>query len=623
MSDPHNTWAGLKQPAFSHYFWSSTLGALTDNLFKNLVVLLLVYQSLRYGLPWPEAVLANVVAGLFIVPFALFSGLGGVLANRVEPSLLFVRLKWMELTVMALAGVGFMLNAGWLLLGCVLLMGVQSALYGPLKYAYLPKVLKPAELMAGNASVETATFMAILLGTVGAGLLLAATDAPHWQVLAILLCSGLGVWQAMRIPALLDFSKPVNAPPWHWALVYTSVVQAWRDTTEQLAVRRSVLAISTFWFTGALVLGNLPALGKNHLDMDELGLAALLAVFSVGVGLGSFLAEKFSGRQVEIGLVPLGALGMVVGLLGLWHAVVAPVAQPVDRTWPFGVWLAFLGMAGGLFVVPLYAVVQLRAPREKIASVIAFLNIQNSVFMVLAAILAVGLLSLNMPLPSVLLAAALFNVLVCLVVFQTVPEFLARFVVFLLVHTFYRYRVKGFHNFPETGAAYITPNHISWVDAFVVSAACRRPFSFVMYYKIFNVPVVNWFFKAMRAIPIAGRSEDEAVYNSAILEIQKRIQDGQLVCIFPEGAISRDGKLAPFKPGLLKMLELAPAPVVPVGIGRMWGSAFSRKHTNMLKRLPLWDYGRPVVVRAGAPLAPETVTMEQLQQRVATLSVMT
>ena len=605
----------LSLPAFAPYFWSSTLGALTDNLFKNLVVLLLVYQSLRYGLPWPEAVLANVVAGLFIVPFALFSGLGGVLASRMEPSRLFVRLKWMELVVMAVAGFGFMLNSGWLLLVCVLLMGIQSALYGPLKYAYLPRVLKPAELMVGNAGVETATFMAILIGTVGAGLLLAVSDAPLWQALPIWVCSGLGLWQAMRIPVLTCFSRPANLRPWHWSLAYTSVVQAWRDTTEQLAVRRSVLAISTFWFAGALVLGNLPALGKNHLGLDELGLAGLLAVFSVGVGLGSFLAEKLSGKQVEIGLVPLGALGMVFGLLGLWGAV----DQPVGQLLPFAMWLALLGVAGGLFVVPLYAVVQLRAPHETIASVIAFLNIQNSVFMVLAALLGVVLLSLNMPLPGVLLAAALFNVLVSLVVFKTVPEFMARFVVFLLVHTFYRYRVKGFHNFPETGAAYITPNHISWVDAFVVSAACRRPFTFVMYYKIFNVPVVNWFFKAMRAIPIAGRSEDEAVYSAAMKEIQKRIEDGQLVCIFPEGAISRDGRLAPFKPGLLKMLALAPAPVVPVGIGRMWGSAFSRKHANVLKRFPLWDFGRPVVVRAGAPLAPAAVTMEQLQQRVATL----
>ena len=575
------------------------------------MLLLLVFQATRYGLPFGDAVLANLVAGLFILPFALFSGLGGEIATRTEPSRLFVQLKRLELAVMILACVGFALQLGWLLLVCVFLMGTQSAFFGPIKYAYIPRVVPPAGLVAANAYVETATFLAILLGTLGAGLMLAVGDAVLWQVMSILLCAGLGLWQAHRIPVLTSFTEPVGLPRLHWKDTYRSIFSSWKASTEQIAVRRSVLAISAFWFTGALVLGNLPSLAKNYLGLGELGLAGLLAVFSVGVGLGSWLAERLSGKQVEIGLVPLGALGVVLALLGAW--------RNVTELWMFALCLGALGVAGGLFAVPLYALVQLRANPAKTAAIIAFLNIQNSLFMVLAALLGVGLISLGFDLPSVLLAGAVFNGLVCLVVFKTVPEFMARFIVFLLVHTVYRFRVQGHGHFPLEGAAYIAPNHISWVDAFILSAACRRPFAFVMYYKIFNIPVVNWFFKAMKAIPIAGRNEDEAVYLQAMAEVQRRIQAGQLVCIFPEGAISRDGEVAPFRPGLLKMLEQAPAPVVPVAIGRMWGSAFSRKHQSWIKRLPLWDFGRPVFVRVGEPVPPLQLDMDSLRTKVVEL----
>ncbi|HEX4918435.1 MAG TPA: MFS transporter [Limnobacter sp.] len=603
----------IQQPSFGPYFWTTTLGVLVDNLFKNLVVLLLVFRAAEYGVSGGDAVLANLVAGLFIVPFVLFSGLGGELASRLEPSRLFVILKWVESAIIFMACLGLVMHWGYLLLVCVFLIGAQAAFFGPIKYAYIPRVVSAEELMAANAYVETSTFLAILLGTLLAGALLSVTDQPHWQLLALASCSAVGVWQAHRIPRLPMCAVVATLPALVWQDIYRSVRTCMQATHEQLSVRRSVLAISAFWFTGALVLANLPGLAKNYLDLGELGFSALLAVFSVGVGLGSWFAERLSGKQVEIGLVPLGALGMVLALLGLW--------QQVNDVWAFGGFLAGLGVAGGLFVVPLYALIQLRAAPGKTASVIAFLNIQNSVFMILAALLAMTLLMAGLELHNMLLVGALFNIFVCAVVFKTVPEFMARFVVFLLVHTVYRFRVQGYANFPKEGAAYIAPNHISWIDAFMLSAACRRPFAFVMYYKIFNIPVINWFFKAMKAIPIAGKNEDERVYLQAMTEIKRRIESGHLVCIFPEGAISRDGEVAPFKPGLLKMLELAPAPVIPVAIGRMWGSAFSRKHRRWIMRLPIWDIGRPVSVNVGRSIAPECVNMEALRNEVISLGL--
>ncbi|HEX4880169.1 MAG TPA: MFS transporter [Limnobacter sp.] len=603
----------IQQASFGPYFWTTTMGVLVGNLFKNLVVLLLVYRAAEYGVGGGDALLANLVAGLFIVPFVLFSGLGGVLASRLEPSRLFVMLKWAESAIVLLACLGLVMHWGSVLLVCVFLMGTQAAFFGPIKYAYIPQAVRAEELMSANAYIETSTFLAILFGTLLAGALLSLSDQPQWQLLALATCSAVGVWQAHCIPRLPMRAAAGAQPALVWQDVYRSVRASMQATNEQLSVRRSVLAISAFWFTGALVLANLPGLAKNYLGLGELGFSALLAVFSVGVGVGSCLAERLSGKQVEIGLVPLGALGMVLALLSLW--------QHADNLWAFGGSLAALGMAGGLFVVPLYALIQLRATPGKTASVIAFLNIQNSVFMILAALLAMALLLAGLKLHDMLLVGALFNVLVCAVVFKTVPEFMARFVVFLLIHTVYRFRVQGHANFPTEGAAYIAPNHISWIDAFVLSAACRRPFAFVMYYKIFNMPVVNWFFKAMKAIPIAGKNEDEHVYLQAMAEIKRRIESGHLVCIFPEGAISRDGEVAPFKPGLLKMLERAPAPVIPVAIGRMWGSAFSRKHRSWIMRLPIWDIGRPVSVHVGKPIAPACVDMHTLRSEVIRLGM--
>jgi 1-acyl-sn-glycerol-3-phosphate acyltransferase len=517
------------------------------------------------------------------------------------------------------------------LLGCTFLMGLHSTLFGPVKYAYLPQVLNDAELTGGNGMVEMGTFVAILLGNVAGGLLVAVPEVGHQHVaLACVLVALLGRATAAGVPDLAATDPGLR-------MNWNPVTETWRNLKlahQNIVVFRSLLGISWMWFFGAVFLSQFPSFAKEVLHGDAQVASLLLVVFSVGIGIGSLLCEMLSRRHVEIGLVPLGTIGMSVFAVDLYFASrgLGAAANPWTLTafithsahWRVMVDLLLLSLFAGLYSVPMYALIQLRSPPTHRARIIAANNILNALFMIVSSVLAGLLLGSGLTIAEVFLLVGLANAVVAGYIFFLVPEYLLRFVAWVLTHGVYRFRVRGEEHIPTTGAAILACNHVSFVDAVLLMAASPRPIRFLMDHRIFKIPLLGWLFRLVKAIPVAPRAEDPAAYEAAFAAASQVLHDGDLLAIFPEGGITRDGQLQAFKGGIMKILEQHPAPVVPMALGNLWGSFFSRielvggKPTAMARPFRRGWFNR-VELHIGGALAPQYVTPEALHQRVAAL----
>ncbi|HRI18308.1 MAG TPA: MFS transporter, partial [Burkholderiaceae bacterium] len=576
---------------------------------------------------WLPASSAGLAIGaLFILPFLLFSATSGQLADKFDKTRLIRLVKSLEIAIMLLAAWGFWRADAVMLLGCVLLMGLHSTLFGPVKFAYLPQHLDERELTGGNGMVEMGTFVAILLGNLAGGLLVALPGVgPQVVAVACVATALLGRAAAQAIPPspAIDPALRINWNPF---------TETWRNlqlARGNLVVFRSLLGISWMWFFGAVFLSQFPALAKDVLHGDEQVASLLLVVFSIGIGAGSLLCESLSRRHVEIGLVPLGAIGMSAFAIDLAFAArglpaselmsaAAFVARPAH--WRLMADLLLLALCAGLYSVPMYALIQIRSPRTHRARIVAANNILNALFMIASALAAGALLAADATIPQVILAVGLANAVVAGYIFLLVPEYLLRFIAFVATRCVYRFRVDGEEHIPVQGAAILVCNHVSYVDAVLLMAASPRPIRFIMDHRIFALPVLGSLFRLAKAIPIAPQREDPATYARAFEVGAQVLAEGDLLCIFPEGVITRDGELGEFKGGVMKILASHPVPVVPLALSNLWGSFFSRVEGGTAMKRP---FRRGVFSRvglhAGAALAPEAVTPEALRARVEAL----
>lgn len=622
--EPHpDQFALLGQRRFAPFFWTQFLGAGNDNLFKFALTVMLTYQL---QLEWlPPALAGLVIGALFILPYLLFSATAGQLADKYDKAALIRAVKWMEIAVMALAAWGFMAGQVVVLLACIVLMGLHATLFGPVKYAYLPQHLGERELTGGNGLVEMGTFVAILLGNVAGGLLIAVPEVgPEWVAVTCLLVAGVGRVAAHWIPA-----SPSTDPGLR--INWNPVSETWRNLRlahEQVAVFRSLLGISWMWFFGAAFLSQFPSFAKDVLHGDTQVASLLLVVFSVGIGLGSLACETLSRRHVEIGLVPLGAIGMSVFSVDLYFAaralppaealsVAAFVAAPAH--WRVMADLGLLSFFAGIFSVPMYALIQLRAAPSHRARIIAANNILNALFMIASSVAVGLLLKAGCTIPEVFLIVGIANLVVAGYIFLLVPEYLLRFVALVLTRVVYRFQVRGEQNIPTTGAAVLVCNHVSFVDAVLLMAASPRPIRFLMDHRIFRTPVLGALFRLAKAIPIAPEREDPAAYARAFEQAAAVLADGELLGIFPEGGISRDGELAEFKGGVMKILAQQPVPVIPLALQNLWGSFFSRIDGAAMRRPFRRGAFSRVGVVVGAALAADTVSPAGLRERVGEL----
>ncbi|MDB5815611.1 MAG: transporter [Rhodocyclales bacterium] len=625
MTSP-NTHASLKgllfAPRFGPIFLTQFLGAFNDNVFKNALVLLVAFQSGRI-LGIEPAIVVQLAAGLFILPFFLFSAMAGQIADKFDKALVVRIVKVVEIGIALMATAGFATAHAELLLCALFMMGLHSTFFGPLKYAILPQHLHADELVAGNAWVESGTFMAILLGTIIAGPLMAIK--PQGPLLAGITCVAIaiaGYFASRGIPA-----APPAAPTLKINLnPFTETLRNIRMARENRTVFHSLMGISWFWFYGAIFLTQFAPFVKVVLGGSELMVTALLATFIVGIALGSFLCERLSGKHVEIGLVPLGSIGLTVFGVDLWLASpaiplhdIGVLAFFADPHWRLIVDLVMIGVSGGFYTVPLYAMIQARSKPEERSRIIAANNILNAAFMVVSALFAGIALGLGASIPQIFLITALMNVAVAFYVYKLVPEFLTRFLIWMLMHTVYRLRVRGVENIPESGPAVIVCNHVSYVDALIIVAASRRPIRFVMDHNIFKIPLVNFVFRENRAIPIASAKEDAALLDKAYDEIAAALAAGELIGIFPEGGITRDGEIGTFKNGISRILERSPVPVVPMALRGLWDSAFARKPGSNLLRAMRRGVWSSVELNIGNARTTEPCDPFTLQREVAKL----
>ena len=575
---------------------------------------------------WLPASLAGLVIGaLFILPFLLFSATSGQLADKFDKAQLMRFVKWLEIAVMALAGWGFVTANVPLLLVCVFLMGLHSTLFGPVKFAYLPQHLSERELTGGNGMVEMGTFVAILLGNVAGGLLIAVPQVgAQYVAFACIAVAIVGRLTAQAVPTSpsADPALVINWNP------VTETLRNLKLAHENIVVFRSLLGISWMWFFGAAFLAQFPSFAKDVLHGDEQVASLLLVVFSIGIGVGSLLCEVLSRRHVEIGLVPLGAIGMSVFSVELYFAerglppssgytLSAFLAQPAH--WRVMADLALLSLFAGLYSVPMYALIQMRSQPSHRARIIAANNILNALFMIASSIIVGVLLAAGLTIPQVFLVIAVLNAVVAFYIFMLVPEYLLRFVAFVAARLVYRFKVRGDEHIPATGAAILVCNHVSFIDPVLLMAASPRPIRFIMDHAIFRTPLLGWFFRLAKAIPIAPQKVDPTTYEQAFERARQVLSDGDLLCIFPEGAISRDGEIAEFKGGVMKLLETHPVPVVPIALQNLWGSFFSRHSGRAMSRPFRRGVWSRVGLVAGPAVAPAEASQAGLRERVSRL----
>jgi hypothetical protein len=614
----------LAERRFGPFFGVQFLGAFNDNVFKQALVILVTFHGAGFAGLAPE-VMVNLAGGLFILPFFLFSATAGQLADKYDKARLIRMVKVLEIAIMLIAAVGFVRHDVALLLAALCLLGLHSTLFGPVKYAILPQALHERELVGGNALVETGTSLAILAGTILGGLLIALPSGPAQMVPAVTIgVAGLGYATSRLVPA---------APPPQpgLAIDWNPFTETWRNfqfTRCNRTVFLSILGVSWFWFFGALMIAQFPGYAKTWLGGDE-GVATLLfATLSIGIGVGSLLCERMSGHKVEIGLVPFGSIGLTVFALDLF---LATPPTPAAASAGVGAFLAapgalrvladaaLIGLFGGFYIVPLYALIQTRSDPAHRSRIIAGNNILNALFIVAAALVGAGFLQLGATVPQLFLLTAALNAAVAAFIYAQVPEFLMRFLAWLLIHSVYRVEKSGLENIPEEGPALLVCNHVSFVDAVVILAACRRPIRFVMDHAIFRIPVLSFIFRTGGAIPIAPRKVDPAMMERAFAEVATALRNGQLVGIFPEGRITDTGEIYPFRPGIERIVAETPVPVVPLALRGLWGSFFSRKDgaamTRPFRRAPFAKIG----LAAAAAVPPGRATAEALQAEVAAL----
>ena len=632
-----NQFALLRQRRFAPFFWTQFSGAANDNLFKFAFTVMVTYQ-LSVG--WlPPALAGLVIGALFILPFLLFSATSGQFTDKFEKTRIIRFVKNLEVAIMLTAAVGFIGGNTTLqvplLLGCTFLMGLHSTLFGPAKYAYLPQALSERELTGGNGMVEMGTFVAILLGNIVGGLLIAVPGAgPRYVAVSCVLLALAGRAVAQFIP----FAPPTDPG---LKINWNPVSETWRNlrlARVNPVVFRSMLGISWMWFFGAVFLSQFPSFAKEVMHGDERVASLLLVVFSVGIATGSLLCEVLSKRHVEIGLVPLGAIGMSVFAIDLYFASRGLPPAPLmgvarflalHAHWRVMLDLALLSLFAGLYSVPMYALIQLRSQATHRARIIAANNILNALFMIVSAILAGALLKSGFSVPQIFLFTGLANAAVAFYIFMLVPEYLLRFVAFIASRCVYRFKITGDENIPLQGPALLTCNHLSFIDPVLLMAASPRPIYFVMDHRIFSIPVLGWLFKLAKAIPIAPRAENPALYEAAFERAAQVLRDGDLLAVFPEGGLTQDGELRAFKGGIMKILANASrdglnVPVIPMALTNLWGSFFSRveqhsgKHVAMVRPFRRGMFNR-VGLNVGAAMAAAEVQPEALRARVAAL----
>lgn len=576
-------------PLFTVQFF----GAFNDNVFKQALIVLLVFKVSQAGGSESSAgFYSNMAAGLFMLPFLICSPIAGQLSDKFNKSTYIQILKGIEILLMILAGIALYLETPAFLLTILFLMGSQSAFFGPVKYSMLPQLLKSNELMTGNSLIEMSTFIAILLGLMFGGYFIES----HKMVVitALVVFSIAGFAASLRLPSILPGQADLKLD-YNIARQASTIIKIAHERT---SVYHSILGISWLWFIGATVLAQLPNYAKFYLGGGGDATTLLISLFVLGVATGSLLAIKISKGIIELGLVPFGAIGMTVFMADLFfidYSTLTPYQGFFNYFFSSFEWnhyrivfdLTMTGVFSSFFVVPLYALVQARSQERTRSRVIAANNIINSLFMVASAIIAIVLYSVGFSTIDIFMSVAIVNLILSLYIFTIIPEFVIRFFIFILAKFIYRVRFINTSVVPQQGSAIIICNHVSYIDWLFITAACQRPSRFVMDHSFYKWPLINKLFRFTKVTPIASQKEDPELKEAAFQKVQQDLKNGHIVTIFPEGTLTKDGQLLPFRAGIERIIEENPnVPVIPMALIGLWGSFFSHERRDAIKKMP-------------------------------------
>jgi 1-acyl-sn-glycerol-3-phosphate acyltransferase len=615
----------LGEKRFSGIFWTQSIGAFTDCFFKQALLALLVERRWEFlGLSHEN--IGLLAGAIFMAPYFLFSATAGQLADKLDKAAIIRGLKLTEIVFAVIAAVAIYLNS---MNGCMLTLvffAVQASFFGPLKYAILPQHLGEDELVTGNAWVETSTNIFILVGTI-MGTEFVLRGVPDWGIGLLLVgISCLGYFFSSTIPAApsanpdLYIDKNPFVPTW----------QTLKLIGQRRSILNSILGISWFWALGMVMLNAFPFYTTDYLNCSLEVSTLLFLVFSVGIAVGSMWCERLSYGRLELGLVPFGSLGISLFLALLWLLgdPLPPHKDPYSAVEfiQTGGGIAIAGMVflfclfSGFFIVPLYTLIQQRSSADTRARVIAGNNIVNAVFMVGALALTAFLRSqLELSLPQVFGVLALINVVVAVYIYTLIPEFGVRFAAFIVAHLLYRLDVEGEDKVPHDGGVVVVANHPSFVDWLVLMAAIRRPLHFVMWSTDFKLPLLRSLFKAAGVTPISSDRLQPQVLAEALVTIKRRLDNGEAVCLFPEGTVSKTGQLGVFHKAIERISADSQVPVVPVALRGMWGSRFSRYKGTFLGRLRGRSLRSAIEVVIGDSVPADQVKAEALGETVALL----
>ena len=585
----HSGFDGLvKDRGFHAFLWTQFLGAFNDNVYKIIVSMRAVHVAAQSE----SSLYLSLAGAVFVVPFLLFSGYSGHLADVISKRKVLIGVKVFEIFVMGLGLAAFFSTRIELMLLVLFLMALHSTVFSPAKYGIVPEMLPDSDLSRANALLEMSTFVAIVLGTSIGSFLFSAWKSEPWKMglvmIAVAVAGFLVSLKITRVPAS-GASAPFRINP------FSEVITGTRHLLKERALTLTVIGISYFWFLGALFQMDLLLFGSEVLKASDLKVGLMVTALAVGIGAGSLLAGRLSGNKVEMGLVPLGAIFMGIFCIGL-HAAGASYAASVMM-------LSLLGLASGLFIVPLNAYLQQRSESREKGRIIATNNFYNTIGLLLASGTLWGLHDkLHLSPDKLVLIFGLFTLISSIYVVTVVPEFLVRFLLWLATHTFFKIRIVGQENVPFRGPALLVANHMSHVDGFLIGACVQRFIRFMVWKPYYEMPALNWFFKLAKAIPVGTGGPRDMV--ASIKAARHELEGGHVVCIFAEGAISRTGGLLPFHRGLEKIVDGLAVPVIPVHLDRLWGSIFSFERGRFFwkwpKRVPY-----PVTVSFGAPMSSD------------------
>ena len=584
----------FRNRGFQPFVWTQFLGALNDNLYKQIVSFAAVAAAADAG----SSGQLSLAQGVFILPFFLFSGYAGRLADVCSKRSVLVAAKVFEIAVMALAVAALRSGRVSWMLAVLFLMGLQSTFFGPAKLGILPETLTAKHLSRGNGVVQMSTFAAIILGTALAGFVMAAWKGALW--IAGLPLVAIAVLGAATSLGIARTEASGSATPFRLNPL-AEIGDGLRTLLADRTMWLSVLGSSYFWFLGALLQVTLLLYGAQTLGTDEIGVSLMLVAIAAGIGAGSLLAGRWSGDKVEIGLVPIGAGGMALFLLLLAAAV-----------WPYAVAIALLlavGLCAGLFIIPLESLLQQRSGSTERGRVLAAKNFMQTGAVLAASLTSYGLIEAA-GIRATLAIAGVFTLGATVYALKTAPEFLIRFVLWLAAHTVYRIRIQGRENIPARGPALLISNHVSVIDAFLIGGCIQRFIRFVVYKPYYESKLFKPVLSRMNAIPIQGG--DPECVEQAITRARRELTDGHLVCIFPEGMVTRTGELMPFKRGFERIVEGLDVPVIPIRLDGVWGSVFSFSSGRLFWKRPR-RFPYPVAVTFGESL-PSTTTAEEARK---------